>query len=33
MPTANLAQVLISPEGKVFISIAGEADPNVADGE
>ncbi len=33
VPTANLAQVLISPEGKVFISIAGEADPNVADGE
>ncbi len=33
VPTANLASVLVSPEGKVFISIAGEADPNVAGGE
>ncbi len=33
VPTANLASVLVSPEGKVFISVAGEADPNVADGE
>lgn len=31
--TANVAQVLVSPEGKVFLSIAGEADPNVAGGE
>lgn len=33
VPTANVAQVLVSPEGKVFISISGEADPTVADGE
>ncbi|MDE7412053.1 MAG: biopolymer transporter ExbD [Paramuribaculum sp.] len=33
VPTANVAQVLVSPEGKVFLSITGEADPNVADGE
>ncbi|MDE6324526.1 MAG: biopolymer transporter ExbD [Paramuribaculum sp.] len=33
VPTANLASILVSPEGKVFISIAGEADPNVAGGE
>lgn len=33
VPTANLASILISPEGKVFISVAGEADPTVADGE
>ncbi len=33
VPTANVASVLVSPEGKVFLSIAGEADPNVADGE
>ncbi|MCM1348512.1 MAG: biopolymer transporter ExbD [Firmicutes bacterium] len=33
VPTANLASILVSPEGKVFISIAGEADPNVAAGE
>ncbi len=26
VPTSNLCQVLVSPEGKVFISIAGEAD-------
>ncbi len=32
VPTANLAEILVSPEGKVFISIAGEADPNVAGG-
>ncbi len=33
VPTANLTSILVSPEGKVFISIAGEADPNVAGGE
>ncbi len=33
VPTANLASILVSPEGKVFISVAGEADPKVADGE
>ena len=33
VPTANLASILVSPEGKVFLSIAGEADPTVADGE
>ncbi len=33
VPTANLAQILISPEGKVFISVTGEADQTVADGE
>ena len=33
VPTANLASILVSPEGKVFISVAGEADPNVAGGE
>ncbi len=32
VPTANVAQILVSPEGKVFLSIAGEADPTVADG-
>ncbi|MDE5686100.1 MAG: biopolymer transporter ExbD [Paramuribaculum sp.] len=32
VPTANLASILVSPEGKVFISISGEADPNVAEG-
>ena len=26
VPTANLASILVSPEGKVFISIAGDAD-------
>ncbi len=26
VPTANLASILVSPEGKVFISVAGEAD-------
>jgi len=26
VPTANVAQVLVSPEGKIFLSIAGEAD-------
>ena len=30
VPTANLASILVSPQGKVFISVAGEADPNVA---
>jgi len=33
VPTANLASILVSPEGKVFISVSGEADPNVAGGE
>lgn len=33
VPTANVASVLVSPEGKVFLSVAGEADPNVAGGE
>jgi len=33
VPTTNVAQVLVSPEGKVFLSITGEADPTVADGE
>ncbi|MCM1109941.1 MAG: biopolymer transporter ExbD [Clostridium sp.] len=33
VPTANLAQVLVSPEGKIFISITGEADPNVGEGQ
>ena len=33
VPTANLASILVSPQGKVFISVAGEADPNVAGGE
>ena len=32
VPTANLASILVSPEGKVFISVSGEADPSVADG-
>lgn len=31
VPTANLAQVLVSPEGKVFISIAGDADAATKD--
>ncbi|MBO4995869.1 MAG: biopolymer transporter ExbD [Muribaculaceae bacterium] len=30
VPTSNLAQVLVSPNGKVFISIAGESDPELA---
>lgn len=33
VPTANLASILVAPNGKVFISVAGEADPNVAGGE
>ncbi|MDE6177371.1 MAG: biopolymer transporter ExbD, partial [Paramuribaculum sp.] len=32
VPTSNLATVLVSPNGKIFISLAGEADPNVGDG-
>ncbi|MDE6267833.1 MAG: biopolymer transporter ExbD [Muribaculaceae bacterium] len=32
VPTANVATILVSPEGKIFLGIAGEADPNVADG-
>ena len=31
VPTANLASVLVSPEGKVFISIAGDADAELKD--
>ncbi|MDE5918025.1 MAG: biopolymer transporter ExbD [Duncaniella sp.] len=31
VPTANLASVLVSPEGKVFISIAGDADSDTKD--
>ena len=31
VPTANLAQILVSPEGKVFISIAGDADAETKD--
>jgi len=31
VPVANLAQVLVSPEGKVFLSITGESDPELAD--
>ena len=33
VPTNNLASILVSPNGKVFISVLGEADPTVADGE
>ncbi|MBD5331240.1 MAG: biopolymer transporter ExbD [Paramuribaculum sp.] len=31
VPTANLASILISPEGKVFISVAGDADAATKD--
>ncbi|MDE6206056.1 MAG: biopolymer transporter ExbD [Duncaniella sp.] len=31
VPTANLASILVSPEGKVFISIAGDADAETKD--
>ncbi len=31
VPTANLASILVSPEGKVFISIAGDADAATKD--
>ena len=31
VPTANLASVLVSPEGKVFISLAGDADAEMKD--
>lgn len=31
VPTSNVAQVLVSPEGKVFISILGEADLDTYD--
>ncbi|MCD8394235.1 MAG: biopolymer transporter ExbD [Bacteroidales bacterium] len=31
VPTANVASVLVSPEGKVFIGIAGDADADMAD--
>ncbi|MBD5315480.1 MAG: biopolymer transporter ExbD [Bacteroides sp.] len=31
VPTANVATILVSPEGKVFISIAGDADPENKD--
>lgn len=33
VPTTNIASILVSPQGKVFISISGEADPEVAGGE
>ncbi|MDE5916164.1 MAG: biopolymer transporter ExbD [Duncaniella sp.] len=31
VPTANLASILVSPEGKVFISLAGDADAEMKD--
>ena len=31
VPTANLASVLVSPQGKVFIAIAGDADADLKD--
>jgi len=31
VPTANLAEILVSPEGKIFISIAGDADAATKD--
>ena len=31
VPTSNVAQILVSPEGKVFISILGEADLDTYD--
>lgn len=31
VPTANLASILVSPEGKVFISVAGDADAEMKD--
>ena len=31
VPTANVAQILVSPEGKVFISVAGDADADNKD--
>ena len=33
VPTSNVVSVLVSPQGKVFLSVLGEADPNVAGGE
>ncbi|MDE5553667.1 MAG: biopolymer transporter ExbD, partial [Muribaculaceae bacterium] len=33
VPTSNVVSVLVSPQGKVYLSVLGEADPNVADGE
>ena len=31
VPTSNLASILVSPEGKVFISVLGEASPELAE--
>ncbi len=31
VPTANVAQVLVAPQGKVFLSLLGDADPDNAD--
>ncbi len=31
VPTSNLAEILVSPEGKIFISIAGDADAATKD--
>ncbi|MBD5226405.1 MAG: biopolymer transporter ExbD [Bacteroidales bacterium] len=31
VPTANVAQVLVSPQGKVFMSVLGDADPENAE--
>ncbi len=33
VPTSNVVSVLVSPQGKVYLSVLGEADPTVADGE
>ena len=31
VPTSNVAQVLVSPQGKVFMSLLGDADPDNAE--
>ncbi len=31
VPTANVAQVLVAPQGKVFLSLLGDADPDRAE--
>ncbi|MCM1070929.1 MAG: biopolymer transporter ExbD [Alistipes timonensis] len=31
VPTANVAQVLVAPQGKVFLSLLGDADPDHAE--
>ena len=31
VPTSNVAQVLVSPQGKVFLSLLGDADPDNAE--